>query len=139
RRPLLSAVSDQIGDLLCNHDRRGVRVAARNGWHDRSIDNAQTCYSMDAQLLIDDGHRIVTHLTGADGMKERGGSIPYKFDEILVALDVRPWDVFPVIKGSIGLCLSELSREFHPVDERLQIGLCAQVIVVDHRILCRIW
>ena len=37
-----------IGDFFCNHNRRRVGVPARNGWHDRSIDDAQILYLMDA-------------------------------------------------------------------------------------------
>src|SRR5215813_12521085 len=43
-----SLLPELIGDFFCKHYRRRVGVPARNGWHDRSIDNAQILYLMDA-------------------------------------------------------------------------------------------
>ncbi len=47
--------TDHIARLLGDHDRRRIGVAADDPWHDRGIDHPQTVYSMDLELIIDDG------------------------------------------------------------------------------------
>ncbi len=64
--------ADQLGRALGDHDRRRVRVAARDRRHHRGVDDAQPLDAADAQLGID--HRVlavVAHPAGADGVVEQ--------------------------------------------------------------------
>ena len=45
---------DQVGGLLGDHHRRGVRVRARDRRHHRGVDDAQALDAVDAELRVDD-------------------------------------------------------------------------------------
>ena len=49
-----TVVADQVRSLLGDHDRRAVRVATNDCWHDGRIDDPQALDPMDAEAGIDD-------------------------------------------------------------------------------------
>jgi len=62
------AAPDQVGAFLADHDRGCVGVAADQRGHDRCVGYAQPVDAAHAQLVVDNGHRVVgqAHLAGAD-------------------------------------------------------------------------
>ena len=65
------APEDQVGGALGDRDRRGVRVAARHGRHDRGVDDAQPVDAAHAALLVDDRRVVDAHRARADRVVER--------------------------------------------------------------------
>src|ERR1700712_2109818 len=43
---------DLVGDFLCHHDDRRVRVGPRDGWHQRGVADAQTLHSEHEPRLV---------------------------------------------------------------------------------------
>ena len=70
RRRCARTSSDVPYHLYCSlrdDDRRGVRVAARYGRHDRRVGLTEVCRAVDTERRIDDGLGMDAHGAGADG------------------------------------------------------------------------
>ena len=68
RHQLASALRDDIGALLCDHDRRRMNVRRGHRRHDGRVDHPQTVDAANAELAVDDGAVILAHPAGAAGM-----------------------------------------------------------------------
>ena len=69
-------------------DRRCMRAGVESGGHDRSVDDTQALYAIDAQLRIDDGGRVGAHAAGAARMEVgRGAGADIRLDRRLVVGD----------------------------------------------------
>src|SRR5215208_708621 len=64
---------DHVREFLGSGDDGEVEVGAGTGREDRGVDDAQTVYSVDARVVVDDRHRIRrgSHTAAARGMKRR--------------------------------------------------------------------
>ena len=81
---------DQVGAFFRHHDGWRIGVARRDGWKDRSVDDAQPVNAMDPQFMI---HHIVLlvwpHAAGADGMKHARCALPHVVGQFCVRLHRR--------------------------------------------------
>lgn len=50
-----------VRHFFTDHDRRCMRAGVESGGHDRSVDDTQALYAIDAQLRINDGGRVGAH------------------------------------------------------------------------------
>src|SRR6266446_10248805 len=120
---VLNVVSDQIGSLFCDHNRRCVRVPANSGRHDGSIDDAQTFDPMDAELVIDHREIIMAHFTAASEMVNASGIRAHVREDLSLTLGLGTWEGFHVSEVCQRCGLAEPSCEFYPIDELLLICL----------------
>src|SRR5713226_7081667 len=134
----LNVMCNHVGSLFCDHNGRCVRVPMRNDRHDGSIDNAQTVYPTDAELFIDHRHLVVTHLTGAHGMRNGSDMLAQELDHLCIALHLETWKSFHVGVACKRCCLCQTTYQFHPCDKRLLIRLMLKVVGEDCWGLCRI-
>ena len=58
-----------IGTFLCQHDGRGIRVAADNVRHHRSVNHRQSLDTHDPKVFVND----LANAAGAGGMVDRAG------------------------------------------------------------------
>src|SRR6266545_3466801 len=77
---------DQIRSLLGNRNRRRVRVSGDLERNDRSVNDAQPVDATRAQPIIDDGHRVISHLACPDRVIDRLGGLAVVFGEVVVGL-----------------------------------------------------
>ena len=63
-----AAASSRImaAPFLGDHDRRRIGVGGRHRRHDGGVDDAQPCEPAHPQPGVDDRHRVLAHLAGAD-------------------------------------------------------------------------
>ena len=61
---------DQVSSLFRHRDHRRVDVAGRDGRHDGCIDDSQPLEAVHAQLRIDNGTRVRTHVAGRSGVED---------------------------------------------------------------------
>src|SRR5262249_8573047 len=54
--------NEELGSLLADDDTGRHCVAGSDARHDRRVGYSQTVDTMDAQLAVDDGHLVTTHL-----------------------------------------------------------------------------
>src|SRR5437660_6231057 len=127
----LNVMCDHVSNFFCNHNRRCVRVPMRNDRHDRSINDTQTFYPTNAELLIDHGHLIMAHLTGAHGMRNSSDVLAQELDDLCIALYLGTWNRFSlgVACKRCGLC--QTTYQFHSFDKRLLLCLmnCREIII----------
>ena len=77
-RPL-RRLENEIGGTLADHDRGCVGIARWHGRHDGSVSNAEIFNTVNAKLVVDHCHGIVTHLARTHGVV---GSLGIGFDPI---------------------------------------------------------
>ena len=58
-------LAHHIGELLANHDRRGVGVAGDHGRHDRGVGDPQRLDPMNPEFGVNHRHRVGPHLASA--------------------------------------------------------------------------
>jgi hypothetical protein len=89
-----------------------------------------------AELLIDHGHLIMAHLTGAHGMRNSSDVLVQELDDLCIALYLGTWDRFSlgVACKRCGLC--QTTYQFHSIDKRLLICLMRKVVGEDCWRLC---
>lgn len=62
---------DHFCAFFSDHNGGRIRVAGGEGGHDRGVNHAQPCDTMDTQALIDDRGRAFAHAAGADRVIDR--------------------------------------------------------------------
>jgi hypothetical protein len=106
------AVSDQVRGALGDGDRRRVRVPARNHRHHRRVDDAQALEAVDAQLIVDDGLRVLAHAAGADGVIDGEGRARDRVAHRLVAVAVGRRERLGAV-GRIAGWRADVERQAH--------------------------
>src|SRR6185437_6411975 len=130
-------LENQVCAALADHDCRRIRVRRRNGRHDRSIDDAQARYAMDAQSRIDDRFAGSSHPARADRVPRGLSGLASIFEQRIV------WHLVtgPRLLDNVGT-KRRLRRDpaYQPQQayDRLAIERILEIVRVDAWMLARI-
>ena len=110
-----------------------VRVAARDPRHDRGVHHAEPADAMNAQLCVDHGHRVRTHLAGA-GLVPGRVAVPLAVvEKLLVGRRRRARRHLGHDAPGHRLGCKNPTQQAQPMDGALDVALVAQIVRVEGR------
>ena len=128
-----------ISAFLRDHYRRRIRVTGRKARHDRGVDHAEVCQTVDTELIVDNRHWIVAHFTSAYRVVERCAGASCIVEQLFVTLAISSRQVLGFNVARKRWRSGDRAGNAHAADKGLSVGLGGEEVGPDRRMHERIW